>query len=443
MYEQIQALQEQGNTEAAAKLATDSYANAINQRSDELRQHLGALQSFMHEFKNDLQTVEDAILSIGRSGTSAEIDTQLQKITSLTKTISDRENGRHTIVSFGFGKPTAQLKQELAQAKQQLLALEAKRRNEIAHAHQQSAPDQVQQKGIEADTFLTGIANSLDKTTAKTNALIKLNKQLRAAYAANPNDPNLHGIQAPANGPITGSYYQKLVAETNKKYTDHGAEKAQRKALAQAKAAATAQQRLANIISSLGSNALGPVSAAWDKYAKSVRQAAQAGGKAIANGADVAQVQAQVAQAVDLANQAKNRAIAKVHNNLTAALASATGDQAKAQKIKIEQQYGQLLADLQRQGDTAGVALVKKLINVQEARAQLQKLQREVQQILSNRSRNCRAFSPNSRLDSSVDTRRGNALLRSIRKRANSWTLLCPSTKRSRPPLVTRALCRS
>ena len=115
--------------------------------------------------------------------------------------------------------------------------------------------------------------------------------------------------------------------------------------------------------------------------------AAQAGGKAIANGADVAQVQAQVAQAVDLANQAKNRAIAKVHNNLTAALASATGDQAKAQKIKIEQQYGQMLADLQRQGDTAGVALVKKLINVQEARAQLQKLQREVQQILSNRSR--------------------------------------------------------
>lgn len=158
-------------------------------------------------------------------------------------------------------------------------------------------------------------------------------------------------------------------------------------AIARAKRRVAAQLQLANIIDRLGSQALGPVTKLWNDYTTAVREAAKAGATAIANGADVGQVQAQVAKAVQLAGRARAEAEARLNRGLKIKLYQAQGDTAAAATAQIEQQYGQMLKDMEAKGDAAGAAIVRKLINVEKARTQLQALQAQIDRVLSAQSR--------------------------------------------------------
>lgn len=64
--------------------------------------------------------------------------------------------------------------------------------------------------------------------------------------------------------------------------------------------------------------------------------------------------------------------------------ATAATDPAAAARARAEAQYRDLLTRLQAEGDTAGVALVRKLINTEEADARLQELQGKVSATLGN-----------------------------------------------------------
>jgi len=64
--------------------------------------------------------------------------------------------------------------------------------------------------------------------------------------------------------------------------------------------------------------------------------------------------------------------------------ATAATDPAAAARARAEAQYRDLLTRLQAEGDTAGVALVRKLINTAEADARLQELQGKVSATLGN-----------------------------------------------------------
>lgn len=150
---------------------------------------------------------------------------------------------------------------------------------------------------------------------------------------------------------------------------------------------AAAQKQLADTIDSLGSKTLGPVSKLWNDYATAVRRAAEAGGKAIAAGADPAQVQQQVAKAVALANDARTKALGQLHTKLQLSLYKATGQAAAASRIEIEQQYGQLERDLIANGDIAGAALVHKLIPVLLAKKQMTDLFQQVARVQADQQR--------------------------------------------------------
>lgn len=89
------------------------------------------------------------------------------------------------------------------------------------------------------------------------------------------------------------------------------AEKAARQAVAAADALASANDKLAATVDGLREQTLGPTAKIWNDYSKAVRAAAEAGGEAIAKGADAATVQKQVAEAVDYAAKVRSDALAQ------------------------------------------------------------------------------------------------------------------------------------
>ncbi len=68
-YNQIKALQDEGNQQDAARVATDAYANAMQQRANDIHQNLGLLESAWDSLGKTAKGAWDAMLNIGREQT--------------------------------------------------------------------------------------------------------------------------------------------------------------------------------------------------------------------------------------------------------------------------------------------------------------------------------------------------------------------------------------
>jgi lambda family phage tail tape measure protein len=88
VYEQIRALEEQGDKVGAANLAEETYANALKVRSESIKQNLGYIESAWDSIKSKAKAAYDAMLDVGREQTLDE------KISSLQKDIEAAQNSR-------------------------------------------------------------------------------------------------------------------------------------------------------------------------------------------------------------------------------------------------------------------------------------------------------------------------------------------------------------
>ncbi len=78
-YNQIKALQDEGNQQDAARVATDAYANAMQQRANDIHQNLGLLESAWDSLAKTAKGAWDAMLDIGREQTGTERISQIRK----------------------------------------------------------------------------------------------------------------------------------------------------------------------------------------------------------------------------------------------------------------------------------------------------------------------------------------------------------------------------
>ena len=86
VYNQIRALQEQGDIVGAANLAEETYASALQVRSNAIKQNLGYIEAAWDSIKSKAKAAYDAMFDIGREQT---ID---DKISSLRKDIEAAQN---------------------------------------------------------------------------------------------------------------------------------------------------------------------------------------------------------------------------------------------------------------------------------------------------------------------------------------------------------------
>ena len=87
-YNQIKALQDEGNQQDAARVATDAYANAMQQRSNDIHQNLGLLESAWDSLGKTAKGTWDAMLNIGREQTLTD------KLATLNENIAEAQKGK-------------------------------------------------------------------------------------------------------------------------------------------------------------------------------------------------------------------------------------------------------------------------------------------------------------------------------------------------------------
>ncbi|AGG89933.1 phage tail length tape measure family protein [Rhodanobacter denitrificans] len=379
-YESIKALAAQGNAEAAATLAQDSAAAALAGRAAQVRQNLGLLERAWAEVRDTASAAWAAMKGVGRPGSNvddvAAADKGLQAIKNRlpqTKSLTDQQllaaaknasDPNHAFFAGDLGT--------IQQLVSQKNAAQAGANFERWVAETEGEQRQLDTLGKQASDVMTRYLQSAKSDEAKAAEIASVKEATQKLIAANPSSAAKYLADE-----------KTALAYIEKKYQPPKEPKARDTT----NALAAAQKQLQDQILNLGNTALGPVTGIWDKYTKAMLDAASAGGKAIKAGGDVAAVQAQVSQVQTLAAQARDRALAEQSRGLNIAYLQATGQQAEAARLQIEQQYGALLEDLQRRGDAAGVRLVKSLINVGEARAQLQQLQQQVDAILASQGR--------------------------------------------------------
>ncbi|WP_233436236.1 MULTISPECIES: phage tail length tape measure family protein [Klebsiella pneumoniae complex] len=87
-YNQIKALQDEGNQQDAARVATDAYANAMQQRANDIHQNLGLLESAWDSLGKTAKGAWDAMLNIGRE------QTLTYKLATLNESIAEAQKGQ-------------------------------------------------------------------------------------------------------------------------------------------------------------------------------------------------------------------------------------------------------------------------------------------------------------------------------------------------------------
>ncbi|PIJ42842.1 phage tail length tape measure family protein [Tatumella sp. OPLPL6] len=71
-YNQIKALQDEGDQQDAARVATDAYANAMNGRAKDIHENLGYLETAWDALGNSAKSAWDKMLNIGREETLSQ-----------------------------------------------------------------------------------------------------------------------------------------------------------------------------------------------------------------------------------------------------------------------------------------------------------------------------------------------------------------------------------
>ena len=84
-YEQIKALQQEGNQQEAARVASDAYANSLNQKSGDIQESLGVLEKSWKSLTDAAKGAWDAMLDVGRESSPES------KLQELNDSIADAQ----------------------------------------------------------------------------------------------------------------------------------------------------------------------------------------------------------------------------------------------------------------------------------------------------------------------------------------------------------------
>ncbi|MEM0651839.1 phage tail length tape measure family protein [Klebsiella huaxiensis] len=197
-YNQIKALQDEGNQQEGARVATDAYANTMQQRANDIHQNLGLLESAWDSLGKTAKGAWDAMLNVGREQTLAD------KLATLNKNIAEAQKGQAEGGFWnGFNARFSNLPEML------------KQRDAI-------------QSQIMAEDTLNGILSDHDKAEQKRiktqQEADRVNQQL-LSNADIRNQKLKQQSEFLKSGAITAEQYAKNVSRINEMYKDPKAPK--------------------------------------------------------------------------------------------------------------------------------------------------------------------------------------------------------------------------
>ncbi|HDZ0888179.1 TPA: phage tail length tape measure family protein [Klebsiella pneumoniae] len=186
-YNQIKALQDEGNQQDAARVATDAYANAMQQRANDIHQNLGILERAWDSLAKTAKGAWDAMLDIGREQTGTERISQIRKELDW---IDKAAGGK-----LFFGGRKAELEDELNNLQSQLTTEGVL--TEIISSH-----DKAEQKRIKTQQEADRVNQQLLSNADIRNQKLKQQSEFLKS------------------GAITAEQYAKNVSRINELYKD-------------------------------------------------------------------------------------------------------------------------------------------------------------------------------------------------------------------------------
>lgn len=197
-YNQIKALQDEGNQQEAARVATDAYANTMQQRANDIHQNLGLLESAWDSLGKAAKGAWDAMLNIGREQTLQD------KLSTLNENIAEAQKGQAeggfwNGLNARFSNIPEMLKQRDA-IQSQITAEDTL--NDILSDH-----DKAEQKRIKTQQEADRVNLQYLSNADKRNKAIKQQSEFLKA------------------GAITADQYAKNVSRINEMYKDPKAPK--------------------------------------------------------------------------------------------------------------------------------------------------------------------------------------------------------------------------
>lgn len=186
-YNQIKALQDEGNQQDAARVATDAYANAMQQRANDIHQNLGILERAWDSLAKTAKGAWDAMLDIGREQTGTERISQIRKELDW---IDKAAGGK-----LFFGGRKAELEDELNNLQSQITTEGVL--TEIISGH-----DKAEQQRIKTQQEADRVNQQYLSNADKRNKAIKQQSEFLKA------------------GAITAEQYSKNVSRINEMYKD-------------------------------------------------------------------------------------------------------------------------------------------------------------------------------------------------------------------------------
>lgn len=354
VYEQIAALEAQGNEAAAAQLAMDALASTMQQRAQEIAGNLGLIESAWKGIKNVAAEAWDEMLGIGRDATLEDQLADVQR---------RRTDARYGVRGDRLGTSIDPETAAALDAEEQRLNLQIQQRDqEAAWAAELT---KINEDSIAAQQELAKIREqSLSKVEQKEKAIAEYRANVEKIRTANPDSELISEDKITRDiAAIEARYAERVKKPRTPKPKVDQELKQQEQYVAQ----------LERQAATLGKNA------------EEVRQ------YELAEKGLTGALQARAAVALELINQEERKrqadADGKTLANLQVQLLNAQGQQAAAAAMQIEQEYGELIERLQARGDEAGLSLVDSLINVERASAQLGELQAQVDRVFAEQSR--------------------------------------------------------
>ena len=202
-YNQIKALQDEGNQQEAARVASESYSATLIQRSNDIKDNLGLLESAWAALGRGAKGAWDAMLDVGREQTLED------KLKTLNESIAEAQKGQSegglwNGLNARFTNLPAMMK--LRDDLQTQITVQGVLNDSI------STYNKRQQEGIEAQERINKLTDqTLTNSQKRKKALDELTRDLAKARAA--------------GNSISAEEEAKLRANINEKYKDPKAPK--------------------------------------------------------------------------------------------------------------------------------------------------------------------------------------------------------------------------
>ncbi|HBX6240689.1 TPA: phage tail tape measure protein [Klebsiella pneumoniae] len=180
-YNQIKALQDEGNQQEAARLATEAYAATMKQRADEITESLGTLQSAWKWLGDEAKGAWDAMLNIGRE---KSLESQLEEAEKALEN-AQRSRGLGNGLWNTYGVNYQGSDNAIAQAQAQVDSLRGQITAQGVLNDAISTYNKRQQKGVDAMRRLDAQADRMASNESKRKKeLAQLDRDLADARDA-------------------------------------------------------------------------------------------------------------------------------------------------------------------------------------------------------------------------------------------------------------------